>query len=285
MIITVASGKGGTGKTTVSVNLARLAALGGYDVHLCDCDVEEPNAHLFLNPEFSTREEVVLPLPVVDQDKCRHCGKCADICEFNAIAALPHQTIVFNDLCHSCSGCWLVCPEKAIDQGLRKIGIIESAETMGLTYTRGLLDVGQTQVPPVVEAVKKVPTANSLVIRDAPPGATCPTVAALAGSDFVVLVTEPTAFGLHDLKVAVVLTRDMSLPCAVVINRTGSGDDRVERFCAEEGVPLLPGLPFRRDVAEAISRGQLVVEAVPQMEKYFADLLEAVLTRVRKAVA
>lgn len=284
MIITVASGKGGTGKTTVSVNLARLAVLRGYDVHLCDCDVEEPNAHLFLNPRFSVSDIVKLPVPMVDQDRCKHCGKCAEICEFNAIASLPNQTIVFPDLCHSCSGCWLVCPEKAISQGAREIGVVESAATMGMVYTRGLLKVGQTQVPPLVEAVKKVPKAKSLVLRDAPPGATCPTVAALEGSDLVVLVAEPTAFGLHDLKVAVELTREMNLPSVVVINREGSGDDRVERYCKAEGLQLLPGLPFRRDVAEVISRGRLVVEEIPEMEKPFADLLDSVLSYAREVV-
>lgn len=285
MIITVASGKGGTGKTTVSVNLARLAVLRGYDVHLCDCDVEEPNAHLFLNPSFSDSQTVELPLPVVDQDRCKHCGKCADICQFNAIAALPMQTIVFSDLCHSCSGCWLVCPEQAIDQGTREIGVVETAQTMGMTFTHGLLNVGQTQVPPLVEAVKKMPRANSLVIRDAPPGATCPTVAALEGSDFVLLVTEPTAFGLHDLKVAVTLVREMNLPFAVVINRQGSGDDRVEKYCASEGLHLLPSIPFRRDVAEIVSTGHLIVEEIPEIGELFRELLEAVLSSAREVVA
>nr|MEE4268093.1 ATP-binding protein [Candidatus Krumholzibacteria bacterium] len=277
MILTIASGKGGTGKTTVAVNLARLACERGMHVHFCDCDVEEPNAHLFLHPDLTMRRTVQLPLPVVDQDECDHCGACADICQFNAIAALPRQTVVFPELCHSCSGCWLVCPRQAIDQGLRTLGVVESGHSSSLAFTRGLLEVGETQVPPVIEAVKETPGAVDLVIRDAPPGATCPTVASLSGSDFVLLVTEPTPFGLHDLKVAITLVRDLGLPFAVTINRDGSGDDRVRDYCRDENVKLLPGLPFSRDAAELISRGQLLIDHAPDLRHALDQLLDAVL--------
>jgi MinD superfamily P-loop ATPase len=178
-----------------------------------------------------------------------------------------------------------VCPEKAISQGVRRIGRVETAAVRGLTFTRGTLRVGETQVPPVIEAVKEVPAGGGLVIRDAPPGASCPTVAALAGSQFVVLVTEPTPFGLHDLKAAVELVRHLNLPCGVVVNREGSGDDRVQDYCREEGLPLLRGLPFRRDVAESISRGGLVVDDVPDMRRPFADLLEQVVARTREVTS
>jgi len=177
MILTVASGKGGTGKTTVSVNLALIAAAAGKSVHLCDCDVEEPNAHLFLNPEFTINRDVTLPLPVVDHELCAHCGKCSEICEFNAIAAMPAKTIVFPDLCHSCSGCWLVCPEKAISQGVRNLGNISTGTAHGMVFSQGKLRIGETQVPPLVEAVIAEPGTDALIIRDAPPGATCPAVA------------------------------------------------------------------------------------------------------------
>ncbi len=277
MILTVASGKGGTGKTTVSVNLALMASRGGTRVHFCDCDVEEPNAHLFLKPEIEEKRKVILPLPVVDQDLCTHCGKCAKICEFNAIICLPQKTVVFEDLCHSCSGCWLVCPEKAISQGERILGEVESGWAGSLAFSHGRLRIGETQVPPLVDAVTSVPQRDNLVIRDAPPGVTCPAVATLHGSDFVLLVTEPTPFGLSDLQAAVELVRDLDLPCAVLVNRDGSGDQRVVQYCQEENLPLLTGLPFRRDVAEAISRGELIVDTIDGMEAIFVRLLAEIM--------
>ena len=278
MILTVASGKGGTGKTTVSTNLAVLAAQGERQVHFCDCDVEEPNAHLFLHPVWDEKKQITLPLPVVNQDLCSHCGKCAEICEFNAIISLPTKTIVFDDLCHACSGCWLVCPEKAIAQGERIIGDTETGMVGPLHFTHGRLRIGETQVPPLVEAVTVTANKAHLVIRDAPPGVTCPAVATLHGSDFVLLVTEPTPFGLSDLKVAVELVRDLNLPCAVLVNREGSGDDRVNDYCEEEGLKLLTGLPFRRDVAESISRGEMIIDTIPEMKTAFQGLLKEVLS-------
>lgn len=276
MILTVASGKGGTGKTTVSVNLALIAASSGRAVHLCDCDVEEPNAHLFLDPEFISERKVTLPLPVVDQDLCSHCGKCSAICEFNAIASLPTKTIVFEDLCHSCSGCWLVCPEKAISQGERNLGMVSSGTAHGMKFSQGTLRIGETQVPPLVEAVIAEPEADVLVIRDAPPGATCPAVATIHGSDFVLLVTEPTPFGLHDLEVAVELVRDLGYPLGVVVNRDGIGDDRIIKYCQEQGIKLFNGLPFSRKAAEIISRGDLLVETDPELAVLYKNLLEEI---------
>jgi len=283
MILTVASGKGGTGKTTVSVNMAVLAARNGTPVHYCDCDVEEPNAHLFLKPEWEEKNQITVPLPVVDQDLCSHCGKCAEICEFNAIISLPTKTIVFDDLCHACSGCWLVCPEKAIAQGERIIGETESGMAGKLRFTHGRLRIGETQVPPLVDVVTATVNPEHLVIRDAPPGVTCPVVATLRGSDFVLLVTEPTPFGLSDLKVAVELVRELNLPCAVLVNRHGSGDDRVDRYCREEGLPMLTGLPFRRDVAESISRGELIVDTIQEMKIAFQGLLYEVMALTEEA--
>lgn len=283
MILTVASGKGGTGKTTVSVNLAVLASRNNRNVHFCDCDVEEPNAHLFLLPELEEKKQITLPLPIVDQDLCSHCGKCAEICEYNAIISLPKKTIVFEDLCHACSGCWLVCPEKAIAQGERIIGDTETGYTGELQFTHGRLRIGETQVPPLVEAVTATADKAKLVIRDAPPGVTCPAVATLHGSDFVLLVTEPTPFGLSDLKVTVELVRDLELPCAVLVNRDGSGDDRVNEYCREEGLHLLPGLPFRRDVAESISRGELIIDTIPEMKIAFQKLLNELLSLAGEA--
>ena len=294
MIITVASGKGGTGKTTVSVNLARLAANQGRQVHLCDCDVEEPNAHLYLDLALDSEKAIELPLPVVDQELCNHCGQCAHICEFNAIASLPSQTVVFPELCHSCSGCWLVCPEKAIGQGVRSIGTVSSGRSGSLRFTQGLLKVGETQVPPLVEAVCAVaeqerdenrPAAATIILRDAPPGAACPAVASLSGSDFVVLVAEPTAFGMNDLQVAVSLVRDLGLPFAVTVNRVGSGDDRVQEYCLDEGIHLLPGLPYSGEAARVVSEGGLLVDRVPELRAAFTTLLDALLERAREVVS
>jgi MinD superfamily P-loop ATPase len=287
MIITLASGKGGTGKTTVAVNLAAIAAGQGIPTHLLDCDVEEPNAHLYLGLELGTEDICEMPLPLVDQARCRHCGRCAEICEFNAIACLPEQTVVFPELCHSCSGCWLVCPEQAIGQGSRAIGKVLAGSGHGLDFTGGLLNVGETQVPPLIEAVcarQKFPSrkGGALVIRDAPPGAACPAVAALKGSDFAVLVTEPTAFGLNDLEIAVELARGMGLPFAVLINRDGMGDSRIQDYCRREGICLLPSLPFSLEAARAVSRGDLLVREVPPFRGAFSRLLEALLREVQE---
>jgi MinD superfamily P-loop ATPase len=280
--IAIASGKGGTGKTTLSVNLAAMAASLGHNVHLCDCDVEEPNSHLFLNLTFSNHETVTLPLPVVDHDLCEHCGLCSEICEFHAIACMPERTIVFADLCHACSGCWLVCSQKAIAQGSRDVGVVEVGTANGVTFTHGRLRVGETQVPPLIEAVKATRRDDALVLLDAPPGATCPVVATLQGCDLVLLVTEPTPFGLHDLKVAVELTQGLNLPFAVVVNREGSGDDRVQEYCQAENITLLPGIPFSRDAAVAGSNGDLLIDSVPDMRGAFSELLSAVLNLVEE---
>jgi len=265
--LAVASGKGGTGKTTVATNLAAVAAGAGRPVHLCDCDVEEPNAHLFVHPRFDEQRDVTVALPVVDAGLCEHCGTCAEICAFNAIAAMPGRTVVFDDLCHACGGCRLVCPNAAISDGNKRIGRLETGTARGFRFTHGRLDIGQIR-------------AGEFVIRDAPPGVTCPTVAALRGADFALLVTEPTPFGLHDLAAAVELVRALALPCGVVVNRDGAGDDRVARYCADEGIQLLPGIPFSRDVARAVSRGELIVDVLPEMREIFVSLLDAVTERL-----
>jgi len=280
--LVVASGKGGTGKTTVATNLAVVATAAGHKVHLCDCDVEEPNAHLFVSPEIVHRQDVTVSLPVVNANLCEHCGTCAEICEFNAIAAMPQRTIVFEDLCHACGGCRLVCPCEAITDTAKRVGVLETGTAHGFRFSHGRLDVGQVRVPPVIEAVLDLQQSDEFVIRDAPPGVTCPTVAALRGADYAMLVTEPTPFGLHDLMAAVDLVRAMDLPCGVVVNRDGVGDDRVTRFCADEGIALLPGIPFRLDVAQAVSRGELIVETVPEIRDAFVRLLDAVTARLRK---
>lgn len=283
MRIAVASGKGGTGKTTVAVNLAITASRAGQPVHLCDCDVEEPNAHLFLDPSFNLSWDVKTTVPVVDQEACSHCGKCAELCEYNAIACLPDQTMVFPSLCHSCTGCWLVCPTGAISPTLRPIGEISTGSAGRLAFTQGRLKVGETMVPPLIQAVKDVPPSESWVILDAPPGTSCPVVEALREVDLVLLVTEPTPFGLHDLNLALNLTRKMGLPSAVVINRARAKDCLIQAYCEEEGVEILARIPFRRKVAEVCAEGGLALDADGDVASALVGLFEALQSREVKA--
>lgn len=275
MRIAIASGKGGTGKTTVAVNLAQTAARAGKTVHLCDCDVEEPNAHLFLDLEFSRTWPVTVPVPVVDQDRCRHCGGCAAICEFNAIACLAQKTLVFEDLCHSCGGCWLVCPHDAMTPWDRVIGEVSTGQAGNLVFTQGRLQVGETRVPDLIAAVKEVPGDEPWIILDAPPGITCPVTATLGGADYVLLVTEPTPFGRHDLELALSLARQMGISCGVVINRADSTPGLVEDFCARERVPLLARIPFKREVAMHCAEGGLAIEADSEVAAVFDHLLRS----------
>lgn len=275
MRIAIASGKGGTGKTTVAVNLALTMARQGLQVHLGDCDVEEPNAHLFLEPNPGPGTAVSVPVPVVDADLCRHCGKCAEICEFNAIACLPKRTMVFEDLCHSCSGCWLVCPEGAISQGQRLLGHVASDRVHGLDFTHGVLRVGETVVPPLIAEVKRRAGNAPWTILDAPPGATCPVVETMKDVDYVLLVTEPTPFGKHDLALALQLARALGKPCGVVINRSLPDQDIIDRFCEAEGVPILAHIPFRRGVAEACADGALAIDVDDDVADAMRELHQA----------
>jgi MinD superfamily P-loop ATPase len=275
MRIAIASGKGGTGKTTVAVALATIAAREGLDVHLCDCDVEEPNAHLFLAPRFDSVRPVTVAVPGIDEDRCDHCGECAACCEFHALASLPDRILVFPELCHGCGACWLVCPRTAITPGERAIGELASGHAGGLAFTRGRLRVGETRVPPLIEAVMDCPRDAAWVILDAPPGTGCPVVTTLLGADYAVLVTEPTPFGQHDLALALDLTGRLGVPRGVVINRDDDGGDRVADLCADRGVEILARIPFRRAVAEACAEGKLASEADPEVAAGMMSLFRA----------
>lgn len=271
MIIAVASGKGGTGKTTVSINLARTV---GHGVQLLDCDVEEPNAHLFLHGSESGSDIVSIPIPEVDESLCDACGECGRFCRYHAIVSFGSSPLVFPEMCHSCGGCALVCPRGAIHETGRRIGVVETRESDGVTLVQGRLDVGVAMAPPLIRAVKaRMENNGTTVILDAPPGTSCPVIATLRGSDFVLLVTEPTPFGLHDLRLAVDMVRELAIPFGVVVNRMGVGDDRVHQFCREQGIPILLELPDDRRIAEAYSRGELVVDALPEYSSHFATLL------------
>ena len=282
MKITIASGKGGTGKTMIATSLTlSLAAELTPPPLFLDCDVEAPNAHLFLKPTFEQRQDVGILIPRVDEAKCTHCGKCAEVCQYHAIAVLGQKTLVFPQLCHGCGSCTALCPEAAIREIPDQMGVIERGPAAaGISFARGVLDMGEPMAVPVIRQLKKwaVPQPGQVVVRDAPPGTSCPVVEAMRGADYVVLVTEPTPFGLHDLRLAVQVARELNIPVGVIINRDGSGDAGVDEFCAAVGLPVLMRVPFEREIAEGIARGQTLIEIHPgyaeRFRQLFADIVE-----------
>lgn len=274
MILAVASGKGGTGKTTVSVNLARVL---DSDVRLLDCDVEEPNCHLFLKGTACEAETVSIPVPQLDYSLCDGCGECSRFCAYHAIATIGTRALVFPDMCHGCGGCALVCPKMAIREVDNRIGIVETIQSDKITLIQGRLDVGKAMAPPLIRAVKMRLRDDLPAILDAPPGTSCPVITTLRGADFVALVTEPTPFGLHDLKLAVDMVRELKIPFGVIVNRMGIGDDRVHAYCREEEIPILLGIPDDRRIAEAYSRGNLIVDALPEYRGLFQSLIEKIM--------
>ena len=273
MILAVASGKGGTGKTSISVNLARVL---DFPVQLLDCDVEEPNAHLFLHGSLIGEEEISIAVPKIDATACNACDECVEFCQFNALASFCGAPLVFPELCHGCGGCTLVCSRNAISEEDFRIGVVKTFVDGHITLKSGCLDVGVSLASALVHSVKSRLADGVTAILDAPPGTACPAVATLRGADYVVLVTEPTPFGLHDLKLAVDTVRELRLPFGVVINRVGIGDDRVQRFCSEASIPLLLEIPDDRRIAEAYSRGELIVEALPEYRAHFERLWQTI---------
>ena len=273
MIISIASGKGGTGKTTVSTNLA--ASLGS-EVTLLDCDVEEPNSHLFLKPVWEHTEIITTPVPEVDENKCTLCGKCGDICQFKAIVVIGETVLPFHELCHSCGGCMEVCPEDAIKEVDRELGVIQSGRCNGIDFIHGILRVGEAMSPPLIRKVRSLSPRDGLTIIDAPPGTSCPVIASMKDADFVLLVTEPTPFGLHDLKLAVGAVQILGIPHGLVINRADIGDDRVKSFAEENNIPVLMEIPFDRKIAEIYSKGELLVDKMPEWKDRFISLYERI---------
>jgi len=276
-VIAVASGKGGTGKTTVAVGLALISG----PVLLLDCDVEEPNAHLFLSPALSGRQEVSIPVPEIDDALCNRCGRCVAACQFHALALMGKQLLVFPELCHGCGACKLACPEQAIREVPRIVGEVESGKAGEIDFVHGRLNVGEPMATPVIRAVKNHLKASRPAIIDAAPGTACPVVEAVKGSDFCLLVTEPTPFGLSDLTLAVEVMEKLSLPCGVVINRSGSGDEATEQFCREKQLPLIGKIPFSREAAEAYARGHHPAQVLPQ----FRQALEQINHRLMQTIA
>jgi MinD superfamily P-loop ATPase len=317
MHIVVASGKGGTGKTTVATSLALVAADREH-VRFLDCDVEAPNAALFLDPVFDTRKGVGILIPEVDENTCTFCGKCAEVCQFHAIAVIGKKTLVFPELCHGCGSCTLICPENAISEHLDVMGVLESGlATNNINFTQGVMNVGEPMAVPIIRELKKWEpmslraasrrhlhrTAfgaaqvsnlldneeiasrenaprNDIEIRDAPPGASCPVVETIRGADFVLLVTEPTPFGLHDLKQVVEITRELDLPTGVVVNRDGIGDNAVQEYCDESGIPILMRILMERRIAEAIACGKTLLDAAPEYRPTIQAMLETIVAEV-----
>lgn len=273
MKIAIASGKGGTGKTTVAVNLAHMAAQDGRSVAYLDCDVEEPNGHIFLRPVIEQEQPIEKSIPVVDASRCTHCGLCAKACRYGAMASLPNQTLVFAELCHGCGGCTLACPRGAIQAATRRIGTLQQGRSEKILFVQGTLDVGEAMSPPAIRAVKAAAPPADLVLLDAPPGTSCPAVETIRGADLVLLVTEPTRFGLHDLVLAVELVQTLRLPMGVVINRADIGNGKIREYCDWNRIPILAEIPDQRAVAEAYSRGQMIAETVPGFGQRIVRLL------------
>ena len=284
MIIAIASGKGGTGKTTVATSLA--LSLPHRPLTFLDCDVEEPNAALFLHPTIETQERVGVLIPEILTDRCTYCGRCAEVCRYHAIAVVGQQVLVFAEMCHGCGSCTLNCPTAAIREVPNHIGSIETGHAGDIAFGHGILDVGQPMAPPIIRQLKRQAITpdrrQGTVIIDASPGTSCPVVESLRGADVALLVTEPTPFGLHDLRLAVEVARDeLGLPVGVLINRAGAGDDGVEVFCAEQDIPIWLRIPLDRRIAEAYSEGIPLVQALPEYQGPFQEMYQ----RISKHVA
>jgi len=278
MIVSVASGKGGTGKTSVAVNMA----LSVGNVQFLDCDVEEPNAYLLLHPEMTKKEAVYTLIPKVDRTLCNTCGECTKFCQFNAIFVASENILVFPDLCSSCGGCAMVCPRKAITWEKHKIGTLNFGATDGVAIVYGELKVGKPMAVPVIKAVKKQIKEGGNVILDSPPGTSCPFVETVSGSDFCILVTEPTPFGLHDLKIAVEVLRKVNIPFGVVVNRADMGDKKVYEYCGKESIRILLEIPYERRIAELYSKGIPFSSEMPEWVDKFQMLYSKIKVLAKK---
>ncbi|MBN1353486.1 MAG: ATP-binding protein [Candidatus Omnitrophica bacterium] len=275
MIISVASGKGGTGKTTIAVNLALSI---DEDMQFLDCDVEEPNAHIFLKPKIRETKRVYIPVPEIDEEKCTYCGKCREVCAYNAIAVMKGtegrkgSVLVFANLCHGCGSCAYFCPEGAIKEVNKEIGEIEMGNVGSIQFIHGRLNIGEAMAPPIIRQIKKHINPTRTVVIDAPPGTSCPVVETIKRSDFCLLVTEPTPFGLNDLMLAVEVLRKLKVPFGVVINRSDLGDEKTDKYCKNQNIPILMRIPFKKEIAMAYSKGEPIVKAFPEYRKEFAIL-------------
>lgn len=279
VIISIASGKGGTGKTSVAVALALSVK---EPVQLLDCDVEAPNGHIFLKPRWEKKETIYLQIPKVEEEKCTYCRACSQLCQFKAILVLGETIITFPEMCHACGGCFLVCEPKALIPDRKELGEIEEGRAGPIHFVHGRLRVGEPLSPPLIREVKKRIKKDTLAILDAPPGTSCPVIQTVKGSDYTILVTEPTPFGLYDLKLAVAALGPLNIPCGVILNRADVGDHQVQTYLQSEGIPLLMEIPFERRIAEGYAKGQSLVEIRPELTEQFQTLLPEIKKQTGK---
>jgi MinD superfamily P-loop ATPase len=264
------------------VSTALALAISDKPVQLIDCDVEEPNSHIFLKPRVEQVEKVYTPIPVIDEAACTHCGECARVCQFNALAVLQKQVMVFENLCHGCGACILACPEDAISEKEREVGVIETGNSNGVKFAHGKLNIGEAMAPPVIRELKKHIDRECETVIDVSPGTSCPVIESVRDADFVLLVTEPTPFGLNDLKLAVEMLQLLKLPCAVIVNRSGLGDSGVEDYCKDKGIPVILRIPFDEGIAKGYSRGIPLVEIQPEWRSKLREVYEYACANARK---
>jgi MinD superfamily P-loop ATPase len=279
VIISIASGKGGTGKTSVAVALAISLK---EPVQFLDCDVEAPNGHIFMKPRWENKETIYAQIPVVDETKCTFCRACSQLCRFKAILVLGEAILAFPEMCHACGGCFLVCRPKALNPGKKELGQIEEGWSGAIRFVHGRLRVGEPMSPPLIREVKKRIKKDALAILDAPPGTSCPVVQTVKGSDYTILVTEPTPFGLYDLKLAVESLGNLRIPFGVILNRADSGDQKVQAYLESQGIPLLMEIPFDRKIAEGYARGESLIQVRPEMREKFRNLFQEIQRQIEK---
>lgn len=283
LTIAIASGKGGTGKTTFSTNLALALSRSGKKTEYIDCDVEEPNGFIFLKPETKNKQAITINVPQPNLDKCTGCGTCGNFCKFSAIVSLNKNVLVFEELCHACNGCILLCPADALTPKPIEVGTVEQAECENLTCVQGTLEIASARTPTLIGSVRKLVSDDAITILDAPPGTACAAVASLKDVDFVLLVTEPTPFGLNDLKLAVDMTRKLGIPFAVAINRCDIGNDETIKYCKNENIPVIMQIQESRQIAQAYSKGTMIIDALPKYQSDFCDLYNKINSLVKEA--